>query len=177
MNELEAKPLDIVFKDLRYSVMVPSETSSCFKTELVEKQIIKGVTGICKHGEMTAILGASGAGKTSLLNLLAMRISKSDKVRLEGDILANGRPYNAEKFGEFGNYVMQNDILAQTLTVRECLRFAADLRVNKSEEDKVAAINKLLRDLKLERCADTLVGGPLVKGISGGEKKRTSIAF
>lgn len=72
---------------------------------------------------------------------------------------------------------MQTDILMQTLTVRETLEFAAALKLSVSVEERNARIGRLVRELKLEKCVDVLVGGSEVKGISGGEKKRTSIAF
>jgi ABC-type multidrug transport system ATPase subunit len=128
------------------------------------------------HGEMTAILGSSGAGKTTLLNILAKKIGPGEG-QLEGRVQVNGCDYSEEEFGEFGNYVMQHDVLAQVLTVRECLQFAADLKVGAAEEVRKARVARVLREFKLEKCADTLVGGPLLKGISGGEKKRTSIGF
>lgn len=91
--------------------------------------------------------------------------------------MANDVEYTYENFGDFANYVMQHDILIETLTVRETLRFAANLKLNASSEEKEEAILDLVRHLKLEDCLDTIVGGHLLKGISGGEKKRTSIAF
>lgn len=80
-------------------------------------------------------------------------------------------------FGDFANYVMQTDVLMQTLTVRETLKFAADLKLNESTKVKEEKMEHLAKSLKLDNCLDTLVGGILIKGISGGEKKRTSIAF
>lgn len=72
---------------------------------------------------------------------------------------------------------MQTDVLMQTLTVRETLKFAADLKLNESIKVKEEKMEHLAKSLKLDNCLDTLVGGILIKGISGGEKKRTSIAF
>ena len=72
---------------------------------------------------------------------------------------------------------MQDDILIQTLTVRETLKFAADLRLRVPESQKVARVDFYCKKLKLEKCLDVLVGGSIVKGVSGGERKRTSIAF
>ena len=63
------------------------------------------------------------------------------------------------------------------MTVRETLEFVAALKLNISDEEKKEKINDLAKKLKLEKCLDVLVGGPIIKGISGGEKKRTSIAF
>ena len=63
---------------------------------------------------MSAILGASGAGKTSLLNIVACRISHKS----QGKLVANNQEYTYDTFGDFANYVMQSDLLMQTLTVR-----------------------------------------------------------
>ena len=66
----------------------------------------KNLNGICLGGHLTAILGASGAGKTSRLNILAKRISSGGKTELSGEITANKIPYNAEIFASFASYVM-----------------------------------------------------------------------
>ena len=67
---------------------------------------------------MSAIMGASGAGKSTLLNVLACRIKSK---MLSGTLTANRQPYSKDNFGDFANYVTQNDILMETLTVRETL--------------------------------------------------------
>ena len=72
---------------------------------------------------------------------------------------------------------MQSDVLMQTLTVRETLEFAATLKLKVSQEEMKERVIELTNKLKLEKCLDTLVGGVLLKGISGGERKRVSIAF
>lgn len=76
-------------------------------------------------------MGASGAGKTSLLNVLACRLPQKN---IEGKILVNGKQYTFEDFGNFANYVMQTDVLMQTLTVRETLEFAANLKLSADED-------------------------------------------
>lgn len=83
---------------------------------------------MCPGGQLTAILGASGAGKTSLLNILAKRIINSKGYEINGTLNANGRPYNYTQFSKFAAYVMQNDILFETFTPREALQFVADLK-------------------------------------------------
>jgi len=61
-------------------------------------------------------MGSSGAGKTTLLNIVAGRVTN-----FKGELYANNSPYNYDTFGDFANYVMQSDVLMQTLTVRETL--------------------------------------------------------
>ena len=61
------------------------------------------------------------------------------------------------------------------MTVRECLEFAAKLKLPGEYGQKIARVNDLIATLKLNKCQNTRIGGPLVKGVSGGERKRTSI--
>eukprot|EP01016_Furgasonia_blochmanni_P019458 TRINITY_DN2181_c0_g1_i1.p1 TRINITY_DN2181_c0_g1~~TRINITY_DN2181_c0_g1_i1.p1 ORF type:complete len:538 (-),score=104.36 TRINITY_DN2181_c0_g1_i1:84-1697(-) len=70
---------------------------------------------------------------------------------------------------------MQNDILFTTFTPRECLRFSANLMLQCSPAERNEKVEEIIRDLKIEHCADTYVGGIFLKGISGGERKRTAI--
>jgi ABC-type multidrug transport system ATPase subunit len=75
-------------------------------------------------------------------------------------------------------FVAQDDSLPITATPREAILFSARLRLDKdkTEEELIAITEKMLAELHLEACADTIVGGALLKGISGGERKRTSVA-
>jgi ABC-type multidrug transport system ATPase subunit len=111
--------IDISFEDVSYRVQATDEDG-----EKYAKTILNGVSGVFRGGELSVIMGASGAGKTTLLNILAGRVAAS-----EGAICANGLPYDFHSFGGFGNYVMQGDILMETLTVRETLEFAASLKI------------------------------------------------
>ena len=122
-------------------------------------------------------MGASGAGKTTLLNTLCDRISWSKGNRSTGDVLINDTtPVIQKDFGKYGAYVMQDDILFSTLTCRECLVFAGWLRVNKAEDLIQKWVDVLIEELGLQNCKDTFVGNAMIKGLSGGEKKRTAIA-
>ena len=80
-----------------------------------------------------------------------------------------------KNFSSYSAYVQQDDILFQTMTVRECLEFAAKLKLPGEYGQKMARVNDLIATLKLNKCQNTRIGGPLVKGVSGGERKRTSI--
>jgi ABC-type multidrug transport system ATPase subunit len=76
-------PIDIVFQHLSYTVEVPDENSTiCNRLPPIKKEILRDVTGIIPHGKVTAIMGASGAGKTSLLNIMACRIDTGRTVSL-----------------------------------------------------------------------------------------------
>jgi ABC-type multidrug transport system ATPase subunit len=74
-------------------------------------------------------MGSSGAGKTTLLNVISGRVAN-----FKGELFANKHPYTFETFGTFANYVMQQDLLMQTLTVRETLMFAASLKYTNLEK-------------------------------------------
>mmetsp|Transcript_36401 Transcript_36401/g.55871 ORF Transcript_36401/g.55871 Transcript_36401/m.55871 type:complete len:91 (+) Transcript_36401:485-757(+) len=81
---------------------------------------------------MLAIMGASGSGKTSLLNILGQRLDLSRGSKVNGEILCNGRRVNKGDFGKLGAFVMQDDILIETMTPFESFCFAARLRTSLS---------------------------------------------
>lgn len=115
----EGPNIDIAFRNITYSVEVLDDKVQqsplpCFK-QYTQKELLKNVSGIFNAGKLTAIMGASGAGKTTLLNTIACRVSPK---LLSGTVTANTNPYTFETFGDFANYVMQQDVLIQTLTVR-----------------------------------------------------------
>jgi ABC-type multidrug transport system ATPase subunit len=123
-------------------------------------------------------MGPSGCGKTSLLNVIAGRINLSQGSTFDGKIAVNGRQTEKEDFGKFGAFVEQDDILIKTMTPRECFRFAVKMTsISTSNRDAEIRVDKMLARLGIEDCADTMIGGHLMKGISGGERKRTSIGY
>ena len=114
-----------------------------------------------------------GSGKTTLLNYLSGK-DPSKNLANHGQILANGVDRDKVDFSRYVGYVQQEDILMQTLTVKECLTFAAKMKLPpKSKHSEI--VDRLIVSLGLQKAADTKIGGPLVKGVSGGERKRTSI--
>eukprot|EP00303_Exanthemachrysis_gayraliae_P006793 CAMPEP_0206005810 /NCGR_PEP_ID=MMETSP1464-20131121/4808_1 /ASSEMBLY_ACC=CAM_ASM_001124 /TAXON_ID=119497 /ORGANISM="Exanthemachrysis gayraliae, Strain RCC1523" /LENGTH=210 /DNA_ID=CAMNT_0053379269 /DNA_START=30 /DNA_END=659 /DNA_ORIENTATION=+ len=151
------------FEDLRFSVG--------------DKEILKGLTAEIKAGEVVAILGPSGAGKTSLLNILAGRVLARAGREIKGKVTLDGEPVNPRTYRTDVAYVMQEDALMPFTTPREALRFSARLRRPREEsvDAKEAAVEGMLASLRLQNAADTYVGNAFVKGLSGGEKKRTAI--
>lgn len=139
-----------------------------------KKQILYDVKGIFKSG-MNAIMGPTGCGKSSLLDILADR---KDRQGLEGEILINGKRRDKNYKYSVG-YVVQDDIVCGTLTVRENIMFSANVRLptTMSLEEKQNTVNEVLSQLGLEKCADSAVGTEFKRGVSGGERKRTNIGM
>ncbi|KAJ9563597.1 hypothetical protein OSB04_008757 [Centaurea solstitialis] len=121
-------------------------------------------------------MGPSGSGKTTLLNVLAGQTTASPRLHLSGLLEVNGQSMSNKSF-KFA-YVRQEDLFFSQLTVRETLSLAAELQLKEisSKEDREEYINNLLFKLGLVSCADTRVGDAKVRGVSGGEKKRLSMA-
>ncbi|XP_061439049.1 broad substrate specificity ATP-binding cassette transporter ABCG2-like isoform X2 [Rhineura floridana] len=130
--------------------------------------------GIMKPG-LNAILGPTGSGKSSLLDILATR--KNPK-GLSGDILINGFPL-PPNFKCISGYVVQDDVVMGTLTVRENLEFSAALRLplSMSIKEKDERVNTVIKELDLSKVADSKVGTYFIRGVSGGERKRTCIGL
>ncbi|CAL0320522.1 unnamed protein product [Lupinus luteus] len=139
-----------------------------------EKTILNSVTGIAYPGEILAILGPSGSGKSTLLNALAGRLHGH---ALTGTILANSSKLNKPVLRRTG-FVTQDDILYPHLTVRETLVFCSMLRLPRTlpREAKLAAAESVMAELGLSKCEDTIIGNSFIRGVSGGERKRVSIA-
>ncbi|CAD5121041.1 DgyrCDS9580 [Dimorphilus gyrociliatus] len=138
-----------------------------------KKQILFNVSGECKPGEILAILGPSGAGKTSLMNILSGRSQCS----YTGELLVDGKVPNKSIRRKFC-YVMQQDLFFEALTLRETLTFTATIRLSDSmsQREKLKKVDEIVEVLGLTNCIDTVMGGVSMRGLSGGEKKRASIA-
>ena len=142
------------------------------------KQILFGAKGFVRPGEMMAILGPSGSGKTSLLNVLSQRTGLSGGSKKEGQVTINGRALRqGSDYGKVAAFVQQDDVLQATSTVRELLTFAGRIRTNLEGEALTSRVQSVISRFGLGACADSLVGGWLRRGISGGERKRTSIGY
>ncbi|KAJ5703555.1 hypothetical protein N7493_011480 [Penicillium malachiteum] len=141
------------------------------------RDLIHDISGDVRQGEMVALMGPSGCGKTTLLNVLARRPPTSG-ARTSGETYVNGANVESRYFRRMTSYVEQEDALIGSMTVHETLKFAADLSLpsSVSKRQRMERIRILLEAFGIQNQADTLVGTPIRKGISGGQKRRVSVA-
>ena len=122
-------------------------------------------------------MGPSGAGKSTLLDIITRR--KTEGI-ISGSILLDGKPSTTLAIKKYASYVAQQDIFYGGSTVFETLLFAAMIKipgVEKLEKQSVyEQVEQVIQAMDLEKCRNTYLGNALVRGVSGGEKKRVSIA-
>ncbi|KAF2661680.1 P-loop containing nucleoside triphosphate hydrolase protein [Lophiostoma macrostomum CBS 122681] len=145
------------------------------------KPILLPLTADFEPGRLNVIMGPSGSGKTSLLNCMAGRLRDDITTRYKkyGRMTFNGASPSEHVVHAICSFVTQeDDALLASLTVRETLRYAARLRLPKwmSKEQKLRRAEDIILKMGLKDCADNLIGNDLIKGISGGEKRRVTIA-
>ena len=140
------------------------------------KTILNKVSGVVRPGEFLAIMGPSGAGKTTLLNCLSGKTQKN-LVPVSGEVLINSRPIESLNYRAMIGFVPQDDIVLESMTPRESFDFSAAMTLKVSADERKVIVNDLIEELGLTACADTMIGGAIIRGISGGEKKRTSIGI
>ncbi|KAG5446220.1 ATP-binding cassette sub- G member 2 [Clonorchis sinensis] len=140
----------------------------------VTKTVLNDVSGLLRPG-LNAIMGPTGSGKSSLLDVLAGR---KDPRFLSGQVLVDGVP-QPKNFKCISGYVVQDDIVMGTLTVRENLHFSAALRmtVRCSKAERRRKVDEIIEELGLTSVADSKIGTDLIRGVSGGERKRTNIGM
>ncbi|GMF40399.1 unnamed protein product [Phytophthora lilii] len=164
-----------------------------------EKVIVKNVSGVFKPGTITLLLGQPGSGKSSLMKVLSGRFPLEKNVSVEGEITYNGERQQdiMKRLPQFVAYVTQRDTHFPTLTVEETLEFAHAFcggGVSKRGEELLSrgtpeaaaealdAIKALyahypevvMKQLGLENCRYTIVGNGMLRGVSGGERKRVT---
>ncbi|KAF8101038.1 hypothetical protein N665_0211s0027 [Sinapis alba] len=139
------------------------------------KRLLNGVNGCGEPNRILAIMGPSGSGKSTLLDALAGRLAGN--VVMSGKVLVNGKKRRLD-FGTSA-YVTQEDVLLGTLTVRESIAYSAHLRLptNLSRKEISDIVEATITDMGLQECSDRSIGNWHMRGISGGEKKRLSIAL
>jgi ABC-type multidrug transport system ATPase subunit len=167
----------ITWSNVNYSIATKDKSE--------RKQILNQVSGNVNSGTCTAIMGPSGSGKTSLLNVLAGRVPVSKGATLTGAITVLTRQGKLEissgrvDMADLSAYVEQDDALFALSTVTETLMFAAQLRLPKTMPlaKKKERVNQVISELGLLSARDTIIGNAMVRGVSGGERKRVSIGL
>lgn len=141
------------------------------------RTILDGVTLNLYAGEIMAVMGSSGSGKTSLLDLIACRNDSASACRTTGAVLFNGRERTEASVKSMTAYVRQDDRLVAQLSVRETLRFVAEMKLPKAmtSEEKSAQVEAVINELGLWHVAEHRVGSVDQRGLSGGERRRVSI--
>jgi ABC-type multidrug transport system ATPase subunit len=177
--KLETK-VNLEWKNINYHMMIKNPKSTPFNSLYDHKHILDGINGSALAGEMIAIMGPTGCGKTSLLNVLAARApygSKQD-TKLDGQIFVNGEPRDDASFRALSAYVLQDDRLFPHLTVFETLTIASHfyLPTNMPDGEKAELVTAIIAELGLVKAKDTIIGDEKVRGVSGGERRRASIA-
>ncbi|OWM77713.1 ABC transporter G family member 29-like [Punica granatum] len=167
-------PLAMSFDEVNYYVDMPAE----MKEQGVQDeklQLLREVTGAFRPGVLTALMGVSGAGKTTLMDVLAGRKTGG---YIDGDIRISGFPKKQETFARISGYCEQNDIHSPQVTVKESLIFSAYLRLPKevSKEDKMIFVDEVMELVELHSLKDALVGLPGITGLSTEQRKRLTIA-
>ncbi|GER56691.1 ABC transporter [Striga asiatica] len=155
----------LAWKDLTVTVTLSNGDS---------QNVLEGLSGYAEPGSFTALMGPSGSGKSTLLDALSGRLAAN--AFLSGLILLNGRKANLS-FGTAA-YVTQDDNLIGTLTVRETISYSARLRLpdRMPWADKRALVESTIIEMGLQDCSDTVIGNWHLRGVSGGERRRVSIA-
>lgn len=140
------------------------------------KHLLRCVTGKIMPGRITAVMGPSGAGKTTFLSALA---GKAHGCRITGSILVNGKPDSIHSYKKIIGFVPQDDIVHGNLTVEENLWFSAKCRLsaNMLKQDRVLVVERVIESLGLQAVRSSLVGTVEKRGISGGQRKRVNVGM
>ncbi|KAJ0986406.1 hypothetical protein J5N97_004762 [Dioscorea zingiberensis] len=171
---LPFKSLAMSFSEVNYSVDMPAE----MKVQGVSEerlQLLRGVTGAFRPGVLTALMGVSGAGKTTLMDVLAGRKTGG---YIEGEIRISGYIKNQETFARISGYCEQNDVHSPQLTIKESLTYSAFLRLplEVSNVEKMKFVDEVMELVELDNLKDAIVGLPGITGLSTEQRKRLTIA-
>lgn len=116
------------------------------------KTILSNVSGYLKSGEQLAIMGGSGAGKSTMLNIISGRFTLTKNTKLSGEIKLNGEKIQWTKFRYVIGFVLQRDIFMEVLTVREIFEFIVKMKNQHiSPQERKKKVDKMIQLLKLQR--------------------------
>ncbi|KAL3518409.1 hypothetical protein ACH5RR_020998 [Cinchona calisaya] len=157
-------PIEVGFKDLTLTLKGK------------KKHLLRCVTGKLVPGHVSAVMGPSGAGKTTFLSALTGKATGCTK---SGMILINGKVESMQSYKKIIGYVPQDDIVHGNLTVEENLWFSARCRLQADlpKPEKVLVVERVIESLGLQPVRDSLVGTVEKRGISGGQRKRVNVGL
>ncbi|KAK3134654.1 hypothetical protein QOZ80_6AG0551790 [Eleusine coracana subsp. coracana] len=164
-DDIKKRPaIEIAFKDLTLTLKGS------------KKKLLRSVTGKLMPGRVAAVMGPSGAGKTTFLSAIAGKATGCDTT---GMILINGKMEPIRAYKRIIGFVPQDDIVHGNLTVQENLWFNARCRLSAdmSKADKVLVVERVIESLGLQAVRDSLVGTVEQRGISGGQRKRVNVGL
>jgi len=171
---LPFQPLSLSFSHVNYYVDMPAEMKEQGFAES-RLQLLTDISGAFRPGVLTALVGASGAGKTTLMDVLAGRKTSG---YIEGSITLSGYPKKQETFARVSGYCEQNDIHSPNVTVYESILFSAWLRLSSDVDDKTRKmfVEEVMTLVELDPLRNAMVGLPGVDGLSTEQRKRLTIA-
>ncbi|KAI4322292.1 hypothetical protein L6164_022002 [Bauhinia variegata] len=163
--EIRKRPMiEIAFKDLTLTLKGKN------------KHLLRSVTGKLFPGRVSAVMGPSGAGKTTFLSAL---MGKAHGYTTTGLVLVNGKVESIRSYKKIIGFVPQDDIVHGNLTVEENLWFSARCRLSAHlpQAEKVLVVERVIECLGLQPVRDSLVGTVEKRGISGGQRKRVNVGL
>uniref|UniRef100_A0A0E0JZ33 ABC transporter domain-containing protein n=1 Tax=Oryza punctata TaxID=4537 RepID=A0A0E0JZ33_ORYPU len=171
---LPFQPLSLCFNHLNYYVDIPSEMKQQGLQES-HLQLLSDISGSFRPGLLTALVGVSGAGKTTLMDVLAGRKTSGT---IEGNIILSGYPKKQETFARISGYCEQVDIHSPNVTVYESILYSAWLRLPSDVDSNTRKmfVDEVMALVELDVLCNAMVGLPGVSGLSTEQRKRLTIA-
>ncbi|KAG6389557.1 hypothetical protein SASPL_151028 [Salvia splendens] len=171
---LPFEPHSLTFNNISYAVDMPAEMKALGEND-DKLVLLKEVSGAFRPGVLTALMGVSGAGKTTLMDVLAGRKTGG---YIEGDIKISGYPKKQETFARISGYCEQNDIHSPNVTVHESLTYSAWLRLPAEVDAKTRKmfVEEVMELIELNSLRGALVGLRGATGLSTEQRKRLTIA-
>ncbi|XP_071925987.1 pleiotropic drug resistance protein 3-like isoform X1 [Coffea arabica] len=171
---LPFEPMAVTFENLQYFVESPKRIrDKGFKEKKL--QLLQDVTGVFRPGILAALMGVSGAGKTTLMDVLSGRKTRGV---IQGDIRVGGYPKVQQTYARISGYCEQIDIHSPQITIEESVMYSAWLRLPShiGQKTKSDFVTEVLQMIELDNIKDALVGFPGLNGISAEQRKRLTIA-
>lgn len=163
-SHFHKKPVVLEVKDACFTVGPKSKP----------KRILDNINMVAQSGESFALMGPSGAGKTTFLELMTLGLKGG---RATGSVTLNNKSLTFESFRQQAVYVEQYDTHWAFLTCRETMEYAAKLYIPNDTFEQQERVEQVMAKLGLNECADAYAGNEFFKGMSGGQKKRLTMGM